>query len=57
MARRLTFVQICFQKRKRGLLKKAMEIVMLTDSQVILTIFDPIECRVTNFTNFPNLEH
>jgi hypothetical protein len=34
-----------------------MEIVMLTDSQVILTIFDPIECRVTNFTNFPDLEH
>lgn len=30
---------------------------MLTDSQVILTIFDPIECRVTNFTNFPNLAY
>ena len=41
--------QVCFSKRKRGLLKKAMEIVMMTGCQVLLTMYDPENRKVTSF--------
>ena len=33
-----------------------MELSMLTNSHVVLTIYDPIENRVTNFTSTKDIE-
>ena len=51
----LTFdriLQMCYAKRKRGLLKKAMEIVELTGAKVVMTIIDPEEKHVCNYKSF-----
>ena len=44
---------MCFHKRKRGLLKKAMELVLLTDAYLVITIYDEKEKRVTTFESHP----
>jgi hypothetical protein len=36
-------------KRKRGLLKKAMELTLLTDSFLVVTLYDEREKRITTF--------
>ena len=48
--------QICYNKRKRGLIKKAMELVMLTDARLIMTIYDPIEGRFTTYSSHDKIE-
>lgn len=33
-----------------------MEVAMLTDCLVVLTLYDPLEKRVTNFTNIDEMK-
>ena len=40
---------MCFHKRKRGLLKKAMELALLTDAFIVISVYDENEKRVTTF--------
>ena len=42
---------MCFHKRKRGLLKKAMELVLLTDAFLMISMYDEREKRVTTFNS------
>jgi len=38
------------------LIKKAMELVLLTGAKLIMTIFDPIEGRFTTYSSHESLE-
>ena len=40
---------VCFHKRKRGLLKKAMELALLTDCYIMISVYDQSDKRVTTF--------
>ena len=44
--------QICFVKRKRGLLKKAMELSILTGNKVMLAIFDEADNKLSLYKSF-----
>lgn len=44
--------QICFAKRKRGLLKKAMELSILTGCKMVLGIIDDIDNKLTVYKSF-----
>jgi predicted urease superfamily metal-dependent hydrolase len=43
---------LCFQKRKKGLLKKAAELSKLTDCQIIMTIIDSKGETVNTYKSF-----
>ena len=40
---------MCFHKRKRGLIKKAMELALLTDAYIMVSMYDEADKRVTTF--------
>ena len=45
-------LQICLAKRKRGLLKKTMEMSILTNCKIMLAIHDSVDKKVTFYKNF-----
>ena len=45
-------LQICFEKRKRGLLKKAMELSILTNCKIVLAINDESDSKMLQYKSF-----
>ena len=45
---------VAFCKRRRGILKKAIEISRMCDQQVFMVIFDPIKQKVLQFSSEHN---
>ena len=49
-------LQISYCKRKRGLIKKAMELTMLCDQKISLIIFDENRKKLVSY-NSPDFDH
>jgi hypothetical protein len=45
-------MQICFAKRKRGILKKAMELSILTNCKIMMAIMDQVDMKMTIYKSF-----
>ena len=48
--------KVTFCKRKKGLLKKAVELTLLCDLKMFLFIYDPKEQRVVHFASDPTTD-
>jgi len=46
--------QITFYKRRKGLLKKAMELSLLCESQVFLVVLDSTAKKILLYNNMPS---
>ena len=45
----VSLLQVCLQKRRKGLIKKAMELVLLTDAYTVISIYDQASKQVSTF--------